>query len=407
VVVDVSGGSDRRSDSVIGRLLAIFGALVPPTIWFVVHFNDLVHQPAWVAVVSGAAICGSAFLLSWATEVAQLDIPRALALAFLALVAVFPEYAVDVYFAWRAGQDASYTAYATANMTGANRLLIGVGWAAPVLAMWVRFRTKVVQLPREQSVEVNYLALATAYSFVIPIKGTLSLVDTVILGLMFAAYIRGAGATHHVEPELEGPAEMIADLGVTGRRVVVLGIFAIAGIAIFTAAEPFAEGLVATGKQFDIDEFLLVQWLAPLASESPEFIVAVLFAVRGAAAAGMSTMISSKVNQWTLLVGALPAAFALSSGGFAAMELDTRQREEIFLTSAQSLFALALIADFRFSVVDAGLLFVLFLPQFFFTWPAARLVEAGVYLGLTVGMIALVPSVRRGMRQILPRLGRR
>ena len=50
--------------------------------------------------------------------------------------------------------------------------------------------------------------------------------------------------------------------------------------------------------------------------------MAFLFALKGAAAAGMGTMISSKVNQWTLLVGALPAAFALSGGHLGAMHLE-------------------------------------------------------------------------------------
>jgi len=187
-------------------VVAVAAALVPPTAWFVAHFAGLVQEPVPTALLSGASICGAAFLLSWATEVAQLDISRALALAFLALVAVFPEYAVDVYFAWRAGQDASYTAYATANMTGANRLLIGVGWAAPAIAYWLRHRRPQVLLPREEAVEVNFLALATVYSFVIPLKGTLSVVDTAVLFAMFVGYVCTAGRMHHEEPELEGPA---------------------------------------------------------------------------------------------------------------------------------------------------------------------------------------------------------
>jgi len=196
----------------IANLLWVVGALVLPTVWFVAHLRGLVHDPVWTAVLSGAGIFGAAFLLSWATEVAQLDIPRALAISILALIAVFPEYAVDVYFAWRAGRDPTYTAYATANMTGSNRLLIGVGWAVPVLAYAVRFRKRKIVLPREQAVEVNYLALATVYSFVIPLKGTLAIYDTAILLLMFAAYTRAAARTHHEEPELEGPAEMIAKM---------------------------------------------------------------------------------------------------------------------------------------------------------------------------------------------------
>src|SRR5207249_4271860 len=154
------------------------------------------------------------------------------------------------------------------------------------------------------AVEVNWLALATLYSFVIPAKGTLSLFDTAVLFLMFAGYVRAAGRTHHEEPELEGPAELLARLAPARRRGVVLALALIAGAAIVTAAEPFAESLIATGRQFGIEEFLLVQWLAPLVSESPEFVVAVLFALRGSAAASIGTLISSTVNQWTLLVGA-------------------------------------------------------------------------------------------------------
>src|SRR5881628_1336492 len=329
----------------VRHVLWIAAALAPPVAWFVIHFGDLAGDPLSIALWSGGGIFGAAFLLSWASEVVQLDISRALALAFLALIAVLPEYAVDVYFAWQAGKDPTYTAYATANMTGGNRLLIGVGWATSVLALWLRYRHREVRLPPEQAVEVNWLALATLYSFVIPAKGTLSLLDTGVLFLMFAGYVRAASKTRHEEPELEGPAELLARLAPARRRGVVLALALIAGAAIVTAAEPFAESLLASGRQFGIEEFLLVQWLAPLVSESPEFVVAVLFALRGSAAASIGTLISSTVNQWTLLVGALPAAFALSHGDLTPMVLDRRQREEMFLTSAQSVFALVVISN--------------------------------------------------------------
>src|SRR5438067_1960983 len=96
------------------------------------------------ALLFGAAIVGSAFLLSWAAEAAQLDISAGLAIAILALIAVLPEYAVDFVFADKAGHavaefgsrcaaanssTASPCSLALANMTGANRLLIGVGWS--------------------------------------------------------------------------------------------------------------------------------------------------------------------------------------------------------------------------------------------------------------------------------------
>ena len=385
-----------------GDWVWVSSVLVLPVAWFVVHFGGLVSSHHAVALVSGLGIFGAAFLLSWACEVAQLDIPRALALAALALIAVLPEYAVDVYFAWRAGTDPAYTAFATANMTGGNRLLLGVGWAAPVVAVWLRYGRREVQLAEDQAVEVSYLALATLYSFLIPLKGTLSLVDTVVLFAIFVFYVRAAGRTPHEEPHLDGPAAAIAELGVRGRRIVTIGLGLIAGAAILSAAEPFAEGLVATGRQFHIEEFLLVQWLAPLASESPEFVVALLFALKGAAAAGIGALIASKVNQWTLLVGALPLAFALSSGAVHPMVLDMRQREEIFLTSAQSVFGLVVIANYRFSVLEALTLFVLFVLQLLFTSQEARWAYAAVYLILAAALLVR-GDTRRAAANLLRR----
>ena len=53
----------------------------------------------------GLAILGAAFLISWAAEVAQKDISQGLAVAILALIAVLPEYAVDMVLACKAASD--------------------------------------------------------------------------------------------------------------------------------------------------------------------------------------------------------------------------------------------------------------------------------------------------------------
>jgi cation:H+ antiporter len=182
-----------------------------------------------VALSSGIAIFGAAFLLSWAAELAQLDIPQTLALAFLALIAVLPEYAVDMYFAWMAGKDPQYTAYATANMTGANRLLIGVGWAAIVFTYWLKTGRKFFSLEPSHKIEIFYLGVATLYSFFIPFKGRLDLFDALVLISIFVFYIIAASRAAHVEPELEGPSEMIARWGERTRRLVTLLLFVFAG----------------------------------------------------------------------------------------------------------------------------------------------------------------------------------
>jgi cation:H+ antiporter len=94
---------------------------------------------------------------------------------------------------------------------------------------------------------------------------------------------------------------------------------------------------------------------------------------------------------------ALPLAYALSSEGFQPMQLDERQREEVFLTSAQSVFGLVVIANYRFGVGEALTLFVLFALQLVFTSPEARWFYAIAYLLLATAMIAFKQDTRRAV----------
>ncbi|TAK34379.1 MAG: sodium:calcium antiporter [Chloroflexota bacterium] len=353
--------------------------------WLVLRFAGLHEPPYLVAALAGLAILGAALLLSWASEVAQLDISQALAVVILSLIAVLPEYSVDIYFAWRAGQDPSYGAFALANMTGANRMLIGIGWVAVVVVFWWRTRRPKVELAEHESLEISVLSIATLYVFLIPLKGTLSIWDSVVLFALFGVYAYASSRQAPEEPDLVGPAAAVGSLSTGLRRLVTLGLFLFAAAAILISAEPFAEGLVSTGRLLYIDEFVLVQWLAPFASEAPEFIVAVLFALRGHPHLGLRTMVSSKVNQWTLLVGALPLAYALSAGQLLPLELDERQMHEVFLTAAQSAFAVVLLAGTGLTLRGAATLGVLFFVQLVF--PETRLVMSIIYLVLTVAIL--------------------
>ena len=343
-------------------------------------------SPPLEAIVFGAAIVAGAFILSWAAEVAQMDISQALAIALVALICVLPEYAVDMYFAWRAAEDPQYAHYAAANMTGANRLLVGIGWPAVFILYALRFRRRHLQLERGHRTEIAFLGLATLYSFVLPFKHSISLVDTAVFLALFAAYTYKVSQSEVHEPELVGPARLVGGLPVRTRRVVVLWMFVWAAGMILLSAERFAEALVASGKQFGIDEFLLVQWLAPLASEAPEFIVALLWAARGDAAAGLGALVSSKVNQWTLLIGTLPVAYSANLGRAGALPLDLRQQHEILLTACQSLFAVAVLINLRISWYGALLLFSLFATQLFVEH--IRMQMSVVYLVLAVIVLA-------------------
>ena len=322
-------------------------------------------SPIWVAVLSGIAILGASFLLTWACEVAQLDIPQAVAVAVVAFIAVLPEYAVDMYFTWMAGQhpESAYSHYAIANMTGANRLLIGVGWSAIVLIFAGRYHSAVA-LHDDKRTDVLFLGLATLYALLIPLKGSLTWVDGVVFLAIYAWYIWIIARRPCEEEQPEGPAAVLAQLPKKRRLRTVIAIFLFAALVILCNAEPFSESLVASGKLLGVNEFLLVQWLAPIASEAPEFIVALMFAFRGNAGLALGSLLSSKLNQWTLLVGLIPGVYAVSSGGLSpSINLDTHQFQEILLTAGQSIFAVALLLDLRLHVREAFWLLVLFAAQ--------------------------------------------
>jgi cation:H+ antiporter len=357
------------------------------------------------ALLAGIAIVGAAFMLSWSCEVAERDIPQALALLALALVGVLPEYAIDLHFAWMAGKDPSYAGYAVANMTGANRLLIGFGWAAVVLAACWKGRTDTLHLHPRQRLELRFLVWATLYSFVIPLGGSIDLLDAVVLFGLFLAYVRAAMKGEHEEVDLVGPAHLIEhEFGDLGRRCWAIGLFAYAGVAIFVSAEPFAHSLVQIGHNYDVDEFLLVQWIAPLASESPEFVVAILFAWRLRGSVGIGALVSSKVNQWTLLVGAIPVTYAISLGAARGLPLDARQTEELLLTSAQSLLAAVLLADLSFSRREAIGLAVLFAAQLMLPSTTARWGFFAFYMAASVAILLWGPRRQRAafLRLLMP-----
>lgn len=381
------------------KFLPLVLALLIPVPWLFLSFTGQAHHldPAWVSFLSGVAIVGAAFLLGWGAELSERDIPRSLALIVLALISVLPEYAIGLHYAWEEGLAHSHEGLAIANMTGANRILIGVGWALVAIVYYFKHRQKEIVLDSSQGLELSMLLLATVYSLVIPLKGTLTWVDMAVLFAIFFFYAgRAMGGEKH-DADLEGiAAELDQRLGNGARRLVVLLMFAFAGAVIWYSAEPFAEGLKATGKTYDINEFLLVQWLAPLASESPEGLIALLFAMKGKGSTGIGALISSKVNQWTLLVGAIPLAYGLAAGGMAPMILDGRQKEELLLTSAQSLFAAVILSDFRFALWEGVLLLVLFTVQLLLPQPEIRLVFCGIYLVATIALL-LTSKMRRQM----------
>ena len=367
------------------HLLLILSPILLPLAWLVPDQMGMEVGIYLEPLLSGMAIISAAFLLSWATELAEIYVPPSFALVVLALVSVLPEYAIDIHFAWEAATNPAYEGYAVANMTGANRLLVGFGWSLIVLVMFLKSRQTALEVDPSQRLPLSFLLIATLYSLILPIKGTLSLWDSAFLFLVFAAYVRRALRSETEEAPLVGPASWMAERCGDRGRITIIGFFFLYACGvIWCSAEPFAEGLILLGRGWQIDEYILIQMVAPIASEAPELIVAILFVLKGRASTALGALISSKVNQWTLLVGAIPIAYSLGRGEISALQLASRPQEELLITSAQSLFAIAILADLRFTLIEAMVLFGLFAAQLMLPFEGARYAFAGIYFLLVL-----------------------
>ena len=362
----------------------------------VLRFSGIDVDPVASAAVFGLGIVAGAFLLSWAAEVAEMDVSASLAIAVLALIAVLPEYAIEAVLAWDAGSSfdtatgavTDETSRVAANVTGSNRLLIGLGWSAVILIYWVK-RGRVLDMRGEMGLEIAMLTIATAATAVIFFVHQVHILLAAGLIVLYVAYLWISSTGDAEEPELIGAAALIGSLPTRWRRTMVVFLFVFAAGVILVAAEPFVDSLIETGQSFGIDEFILIQWVAPLASEAPEIIVAVLFSLRANPVAGLTALISAEVNQLTLLVGSMAVLFSASAGEILSFPLDDRQGIEFLLTTAVSVAGLMLVAKRKIGWNAGVLLLVLFAAHLFFTDPEARLRFSFVYFGIALGLAAM------------------
>ena len=362
---------------------------------FALRLSGTHLDPIVAAVIFGLGIVGGAFLLSWAAEVAQLDISASLAIAVLALIAILPEYTIEAILAWKAGASfdpalgivTQEMELVAANVTGANRLLIGLGWPVVILIFWAK-RREILDLRGHVSLELTMLVVATALTFLMFFMGQLHIALAVLLVALYLVYLAISSTKESEEPELIGVAATIGSWETRKRRAAVIGMLVYAAVVILAAAEPFVEALVEVGGELGIDEFILIQWIAPLASESPEIIVATLFALRSNPQAGLTTLISAEVNQLTVLIGSMAIVFSMSAGEVLSFPLESRQLTEFLLTSSVSTFAIVLLAPKMIGWRAGAVLLGLFLVHLIFPDEDARRIFTYVYLALTLALIA-------------------
>jgi cation:H+ antiporter len=130
--------------------------------------------------------------------------------------------------------------------------------------------------------------------------------------------------------------------------------------------------------------------VAPFLSEFPEKVSAFLWARRVThAPMALMNMVSSNINQWTILAAMIPLVFGFSHlrhhGEWASFTFDAEQRLEIVLTLLQTLLGAVILAEMEFDWLDASALFVLWLAQFLVPhWREEVAVAYGLWIAVLV-----------------------
>jgi cation:H+ antiporter len=348
----------------------------------------------WSAIWTFPSILLSAFIIAWGAEAAQFLMSQGLALAILAWLQTLPEFAVEAVIAWEAGRDPSKTHLAIANFTGSLRLLVGLGWPMIYFVAaafgWKNTHSFVkVELEEEHSVEVFGLLLPILYFAFIWWKGSLTLWDAFPLTASYVLYLF---VLWKIPPREEND-EALDDLGAVPRKVLAMpqgkraiaiwALFIAGGVILFFAARPFLNSMLAIAGSLGVSTFVFVQWVAPFLSEFPEKLSAFYWARKVKTAnVALMNMVSSNINQWSILSAMIPILFVISAGTIKPLSFDEMQRQEILLTILQSFLGFLLLLNLELKFHEALVLFVFWLVQF--CLPASRHVMIYVYLGWCV-----------------------
>lgn len=333
----------------------------------------IVAGSPWSILWTGPGILLASIMIAWGAECSQFFVSQGLALAMLAWMQTLPEFAVEAVLGYH-----QHAPLLLANLTGALRLLTGLGWPMIYLSAAIAYRAKhksamgKIVLPEEQSIQVVGLAACLVYVAVIAWKGSLTVIDTAVLIAIYAGYLwilrHGHTEDHEAIEDLEAIPKAIVLAPRPWRIAAIAALFLGGGALIYFLSEPFVASLFGVAAAVGVSEFVFVQWVAPFVSEFPEFFSAFYWA-RSIDRAPMALMnlVSSNINQWTLLSAMLPVVLSLGHGGVVPLVFDGEQRLEYIMTLGQAVLGLMFLVNMEFAWWEAAGLFALWLVQFIFS----------------------------------------
>lgn len=343
-----------------------------------------------VSVLSFTSIVAASLLLSWSAETAQFMISQGLAIAIIAILQILPEFFVEAVIAWNKN-----ISLMLANFTGSNRLLMGLGWPSIFFIYYyvnyIKHRKRPprdISLKKEHILEILTLFAGCLYFIKILLTNKITVFDAFVFLLIFIYYF---WALSKLPPEHEenikdlfAPAKVLAENKNKKNKIIYVAILLIiSGVTFIFVTHPFLESMKHLSVFLGVSTFLFVQWIAPFLTEFPEKLTSYYWASRmRLAPMGLLNMISSSVNQWTLLVAMVPIVYSLSSRALMHIPLDAQLNHEVLLTVIMTFYGVVCLSKFKLTRANAMVIFSFWLAQFLF--PETRLHVAAAFLFFTV-----------------------
>jgi cation:H+ antiporter len=377
--------ASSRSDPSAGwqRQLAIAASCA--CLGVIVHLAGRSLPVGLATIGLGIGLIGASFLLAWAADAGEAVFSGGLVLTAIALVAVLPEFIIEVRFAYI--QEAELV---TANLTGATRLLLTGAVALPLLVAFLASRREEQAAPQFQlatarRLELGVLLITAVFAIQIIALGQLTVVDGIILLALYALYAKRVQGGPREESAVFGVPAGILSLPRQYRRPAVAGLGVLAAGVVVMVAHPFVDALLATGTSLGFDPYLLIQSVVPVATEAPEFVIVAVLVAHQRPALGVALLLASSVSQWTLGMGALPLAY-FAGGGGTSMPLVGLGQLELGLTIALTLFAVAALCVLRSELIDAALCIAILAVHFIYPTALVRIAASFVLFVFAVDL---------------------
>lgn len=312
----------------------------------------------------------AAMMIAWGAESAQFFMAQGFALAILAWLQTMPEFAVEAVLAWQQRTDLLLS-----NLAGALQLLTGLGWPMIYAAAAHKHRKRErrplnrIHLGPEHGIQVVGLLTCLLYGFLLWAKGSLHVLDSLFLVALYGGYLWVLGKLpakgHEDIEDLPAIPRAVVTASKPLRIAGITALFAAGGGLIYVLAEPFLESVLSLSLRFGFSSFVAIKWIAPFVSEFPEKVSALKWArTADGASMALMNMVSSNINQWTLLAAMLPLVLSISRGHASGLEFDQQQSLELLMTLGQALLGALFLLSMELVWWEAAALFALWGVQF-------------------------------------------